>query len=40
MRMLAASIVIGPFMLIGTLLTVAGQSKPSGTQIQMATGSN
>ena len=40
MRMLAASIVIGPLMLIGTLPAVAGQSNSSGTQIQMAAGSN
>ena len=39
-RVLVASIVIGPFMLIGTLPAVAGQSSSSGTQIQMAAGSN
>ncbi len=38
MRMLAAAIVIGPLMLIGTLPAVAGQSSSSGTRIQLAAG--
>jgi len=40
MRLLIASIVIGPLMLIGALPEAAGQSSPSGTQIQSAAGSN
>jgi hypothetical protein len=40
MRLLVASIVIGPLMLIGALSEAAGQSSPSGTQIQSPAGSN
>lgn len=40
MRMLAAAIVLGPLILVGTLPAVAGQSSSSGTKIQMAAGSN
>jgi uncharacterized membrane protein len=40
MRLLIASIVIGPLMLIGTLPEAVGQSSSSGTQTQSAAGSN
>ena len=40
MRLLAASIVIGPLMLIGALPAAADQSSPSGTHIQLAAASN
>jgi uncharacterized membrane protein len=39
MRLLIAAIV-GPLMLIGALPQAAGQSSPSGTQVQSAAGSN
>ena len=39
MRLLIAAIV-GPLVLIGALPQAAGQSSPSGTQVQAAAGSN
>ncbi len=40
MRLLVASIVLGPLMLIGTLPAFADQSNASSKQIPMATGSH